>query len=48
MVKPVAGGETSVRFEAELPSGDTTIKTWLTDKDGASRGAYYLEVQRLE
>jgi arylsulfatase A-like enzyme len=45
--KPVVQGATSVRFEVELEAGDMEVKTWLIDKDGTSRGAYFVEVNRL-
>jgi hypothetical protein len=45
--KPVLVGATAVKFEVELVAGDTEIKTWLIDDDGTSRGAYYVEVERL-
>ncbi|MFP4367251.1 MAG: arylsulfatase [Bacteroidales bacterium] len=45
--KPVIMGATAVKFEVELEAGDTEVKTWLIDDDGTSRGAYYLEVERL-
>jgi hypothetical protein len=45
--RKVEQGATSVRFEAELKAGDTEVQTWLTEKDGSSRGAYFVEVERL-
>ena len=44
----VSKGATGVRFETDLPAGDTKIHTWLYEKDGSSRGAYFVEVERLE
>jgi arylsulfatase A-like enzyme len=46
-IKPVEQIATAVRFEVELEAGDVEVKTWLIDKDGTSRGAYYVEVNRL-
>lgn len=45
--QPVPEGATGVRFEVELPEGRTQIKTWLDEKDGVSRGAYFVEVAYL-
>ncbi len=44
--KPVPSGATGVSFEVDLQAGDTDVKTWLTDPDGTSRGAYFVEVKR--
>jgi arylsulfatase A-like enzyme len=46
-IKPVEKGATAVCFEVELEAGDTEVKTWLIEKDGTSRGAYFVEVNRL-
>jgi arylsulfatase A-like enzyme len=43
----VEEGATGVRFELELPSGQTTLQTWLIDPDGTQRGAYYVDVRYL-
>jgi arylsulfatase A-like enzyme len=40
----VEHGATGVRFEVDLPAGDTEIRTWMFDPDGTSRGAYYVDV----
>jgi arylsulfatase B len=45
--QPVPEGATGVRFEVGLPEGRTQIKTWLDEKDGVSRGAYFVEVEYL-
>ncbi|MBW6480506.1 MAG: arylsulfatase [Bacteroidales bacterium] len=45
--KPVVQGATAVRFEVELEAGDMEVKTWLIEKDGTSRGAYFVDVYRL-
>jgi arylsulfatase A-like enzyme len=46
--KPVPADATAVRFEAELKAGKTRLQTWLTDKNGAAHGAYYVEVRYLD
>ena len=45
--KPVAADAVAVRFQVDLPAGKTRLQTWLTDPEGASRGAYYVYVKRL-
>lgn len=44
----IGDGDTGVRFEVEIAAGDTEIMTWLTDDDGTVRGAYYVDVERLD
>ncbi len=39
-------GGRSVRFETELEAGSTELWTWLDRADGASRGAYFVHVER--
>ena len=46
-VKSVPANATEVRVEAELEAGDMEIKSWLVDPDGATRGAYFVEVHFL-
>jgi len=46
--KKVEQDATGVRFEVALSPGDTEIMTWLIEEDGASRGAYYVEVFRMD
>ena len=36
-----------VTFSVKLKAGDSRLKTTLTDKDGKSRGAYFVEVEAL-
>ena len=36
-----------VEFIIELPAGSTQLQTWFLDDQGRSRGAYYVEVERL-
>jgi len=45
--QPVADGATGVRFELDIPAGDTRINTWFLEPDGSSRGAYFCEVLYL-
>jgi arylsulfatase A-like enzyme len=45
--QPVPEAATGVRFEVELPEGRTQIKTWLEEKDGVSRGAYFVDAEHL-
>ncbi len=44
----VEPGATEVRFEVELPEGDTTLQTWLIEDGEAVRGAYYVDVHYLD
>ncbi|MBW6475271.1 MAG: arylsulfatase [Anaerolineaceae bacterium] len=44
----VLPGATGVQFECELQAGDADVQTWFFDKDGTSRGAYFVEVKRIE
>ncbi len=44
----VPSGASGVQFECELQAGDANIQTWLVDKDGTSRGAYFVEVLRVD
>lgn len=48
LLRAVEEGATGVRFEVDLPAGDTSFKTWLIDEDGNARGAYFVEIERLE
>ncbi len=43
----VVKGASEVRFQVELEPGDTEVMTWLKEPDGKSRGAYYVEVFRM-
>lgn len=36
-----------IEFELELPAGKAELQSWLTNKAGKTRGAYYAEVERL-
>jgi hypothetical protein len=46
--KAISAGATGVRFEVNLPAGDTDVMTWLIEKNGTSRGAYYVESLYME
>ena len=46
--KRVAPGDVAATFEATLKAGSTRLQTWFADKDGGSRGAYYVYVTRLK
>jgi len=46
--RPVPPGATAVTFQVRLPAGKTRLQTWLTEKGGVSRGAYFVEVKWLE
>jgi hypothetical protein len=43
----VAAGATAVTVQMRLPAGPAQLQTWLEEKDGGSRGAFYVEVSRV-
>lgn len=43
----VEPGATEVRFTATLDEGETTVRSWLTERDGSTRGAYYIYIERV-
>jgi len=46
--KPIPKGATAVAFDTQLKAGKTRLQTWFVDKQsGKSRGAYFVEVERL-
>jgi arylsulfatase A-like enzyme len=45
--QPIPDGATSISFETQLPQTKTTLETWILDRSGESRGAYYATVKRL-
>ena len=47
MTKTIAADDTAVLFRMRLKKGKTQMKTWFTDKDGTSRGAYFVYVTRV-
>ncbi len=46
--KNISKGMREVVFETDLKAGDDKLQTWLVSTDGKSRGAYFVEVERLE
>lgn len=46
MTKEVSKEAKSVTFKVNLKAGKTKLKTWFTDEEGTSRGAYYVYVKR--
>jgi arylsulfatase A-like enzyme len=46
--QPIAPGATAVTFRLHLDSGPTRLQTWLTEDSGTARGAYFVEVRRLD
>lgn len=45
--KTLDGSEASVSFELDLPQGHGLLQSWLTDKEGVVRGAYFVHVTCL-
>ena len=43
----IADEMTAVRIEADVPAGPAMLQTWLESAEGASRGAYFVEVERV-
>ena len=46
-VPPVRAGTSGVTFSAKLEAGKTQIETWLLDRAGGMRGAYFVDVRYL-
>jgi uncharacterized sulfatase len=46
-ILPVRPGATGVTFPVKLPAGPTKLQTWIAERGGEVRGAYFVEVQRL-
>ena len=46
--KPIPAGAEEIRFEADLPAGSHDLQTWFDQKDGTSRGAYFVYLQLLQ
>ncbi len=44
---PVEADAQQVTFTAKLRPGSARLQTWFSDKQGKSRGAYYVRVERL-
>ena len=47
VTRPVSRDARAVTFQVKLNAGKTRLQTWLTDDQGASRGAYYVYAKRL-
>jgi arylsulfatase A-like enzyme len=47
-IAQIPAGATSVTLTAELKAGRTQLQTWLTDKTGKSRGAFYVYASRQQ
>lgn len=46
---PLGPGDVTAKIEFDLPAGPALLQTWLTDdQTGKERGAYFVEVLRLE
>ena len=35
-------------FDVELPPGPTELQTWLTGRDGTEKGAFFVDVERIQ
>ncbi|QDU40613.1 Arylsulfatase precursor [Maioricimonas rarisocia] len=46
--EPIEDGELFALVTVELKAGPNKLQTWLDSKDGKSRGAYFVDVQRVE
>jgi arylsulfatase A-like enzyme len=46
--QPVMGGATVSRIVLDLQPGTAPLQTWLDAGDGTSRGAYFVDVKRLD
>ena len=46
--QPISPGMSAVRIEADVPAGPAMLQTWLESSEGPSRGAYFVEVERIE
>ena len=45
--KPVPAGMSGIRFAAELKAGKTRLETWISERGGGVRGAYFVDVKYL-
>ncbi len=43
----VPAGSSGAEFVVDLPAGQTRLQTWLTDGQGVSRGAYFVDIRYL-
>ena len=46
--RAVPNGATAVKFTVELDAGPQSLQTWFTEAGGRSRGAFYVEVRRMD
>ena len=46
--RAVPDGVTAVKFAVELSAGPQSLQTWFTQAGGKSRGAFYVEVRRVD
>jgi hypothetical protein len=46
--QPVMGGATASRIVLDLQPGRAPLQSWLDAGDGTSRGAYFVDVKRLD
>ena len=46
--RAIPNGATAVEFAVELHSGRQSLQTWFTEAGGKSRGAFYVEVRRMD
>lgn len=47
LTKQYEAGMSGIRFAADLEAGKTKLQTWLAERGGAVRGAYYVDVRYL-
>ena len=45
--RAIPPGARSMRFETELEAGSTKLWTWFDRADGTTRGAYFVDVERI-
>ena len=48
VAKLIPTGASSVTFAVDLPAGKAKLQTWLTNESGKSRGAYFVEAERVD
>ena len=46
--QPIKDGATAVTFTATLKAGPAKLQTWLEEKTGPTRGAYFVDLKRLD
>jgi arylsulfatase A-like enzyme len=45
---PIREGSTAAVIETQLPAGPAMLQTWLDAESGESRGAYFVDVEKLD